>query len=350
MEKYQTATSNDEELQVVMKYIQEGWPAQKKSCASRAMGYWNLKNSLSTTSGVVFYGSRLVIPVSLRQEVVASLHSAHQGVTKLLQRASESVFWPGLRRRLEEKCLSCEACVKVERKQPKEPLIPYPVPPFPFHTIGMDLFHLLGKDYLLVVDYLTKWPVVKSLPSDTTSKSITQCLKEVFADFGRPEVVISDNGPQFSGYDFKTFCSIRGIRHKTSSPLHPSGNGQVERAVGTIKGMMHKCLSDGRDEWLDGLTSIRNTPVADGLPSPSELLQGRYLKDSHPVEVDKYKVHAYDLEMIRQKLGDKKSVEKYYHDNHAKSEKSNIKPGQQVQFRTGTGEWKTGEIDRLVND
>ena len=120
------------------------------------MAYWNLRHSLSTTNGVIFYGSRLVIPVSLRQEVITLLHSAHQGVTKLLQRASESVFWPGLRRRLEEKCLSCEACVKVERKQPKEPLIPHPVPPYPFHTIGVDLFHLQDKDYLLGVDYLSK--------------------------------------------------------------------------------------------------------------------------------------------------------------------------------------------------
>ena len=148
---------------------------------------------------------------------------------------------------------------------------------------------------------------------------------------------MSDNGPQFSGYEFKTFCNSKGIKHKTSSPLHPSGNGQVERVVGTIKAMMHKCLSDDGSDWLEGLTAIRNTPVADGLPSPSELLQGRCLKDKHPVSIDRYKVNAYDLEMVRQKLGNKKSTEKYYYDNHAKSEKSTLKEGQQVQFRAATG-------------
>ena len=107
MEKYQRATSQDEELSVVMRYIQEGWPMHKKNCAGRARVYWNVRESLSVVVGVVFYSTRLVIPVSLRQEVLTSLHSAHQGVSKIMQRAVESVYWPGLKSRLEEKCLAC---------------------------------------------------------------------------------------------------------------------------------------------------------------------------------------------------------------------------------------------------
>ena len=59
---------------------------------------------------------------------------------------------------------------------------------------------------------------------------------------------------------------------------------------------------------------------------------GQNLKDGHPVDVDRYKVHAYDLDKVRQQLGDRKSTEKYYQDNHAKHEKSILKQGQQVQF------------------
>jgi hypothetical protein len=291
-----------------------------------------------------------VIPVALRDEVLKSLHSAHQGVTKTLQKASMSVFWPGLKRRVEEKCLHCESCVKAERTQSKEPLIPFAVPETPFQCVGVDLFCLDGVDYLLLVDYLTKWPVVKTLSRvGTTSKAVIQCIREIFADFGLADTIVSDNGPQFSSVQFKEFCKQLNIEHKTSSPLHPSGNGQSERTIGTIKSMMKKCNSEGSD-WLTGLLTIRNTPIAQGLPSPAELLQGRILRDSHPVCIDKYKVKGYNLEEIREKLGNVKSADKYYHDNHAKDEKQFLIANQPVYFRTASGEWRHGKIIKLVGE
>ena len=108
MHKHQLATENDEELVIVRKYIEQGWPSEKKSCGNRALAFWNLRNSLSVVSGVVFYGSRLVIPTALRSEVVDELHKAH------------SVFFPGIRKRLTEKCLSCVKCCEVDRAERKD--------------------------------------------------------------------------------------------------------------------------------------------------------------------------------------------------------------------------------------
>lgn len=349
MTKYQKATLADEELQVVMRYIQEGWPSHKKSCASRALRYFNLRHSLSIVNDVVFYGRRLVVPVSLQSEVVDTLHCAHQGVTKTLQRASNSVFWPGLRHRLEEKCRSCEPCMSVERNERKEPLIPFAIPAYPFQTLGVDLFAIGGKSYLMMVDYLTKWPVVKQLGSGTGSAVVIECLREVFSDFGQPESIVSDNGPQFSSQEFKRFCSLLGIVHNTSSPLHPSGNGQVERAIGTVKGMMKKCIEDG-SSWLTGLTTLRNTPIASSLPSPAELLQGRYIRDSLPVCRDRYQVTGYSLEHIREKLGAIKSSNKHYHDSHAGPLKTVLKPGQQVYYKAAQGRWRPGVIAKILGE
>ncbi|KAF6037333.1 hypothetical protein EB796_004366 [Bugula neritina] len=195
-----------------------------------------------------------------------------------MQRAGESVYWPGLRNRVEEKCLACEPCVTEEKIQTKESLLPFPIPDFPYQMVGVDLFQLEGLYYLLVVDYLSKWPVVRSLGSDTLSKRVIHCLREIFVDFGRPEVLLSDNGPQFSSFDFKLFCSNQGITHRTSSPLHPARNGQAERTIGTVKSMMKRCLQESGD-WLQDLATIRNTPIVEGLPSPSVcLLQPTSLK------------------------------------------------------------------------
>ncbi|KAF6017130.1 hypothetical protein EB796_024581 [Bugula neritina] len=246
-----------------------------------------------------------------------------------MQRAGESVYWPRLRNRVEEKCLACEPCVTEEKIQTKEPLLSILIPDFPYQMVGVDLFQLEGSYYLLVVDYLSKWPVVRSLGSDTSSKRVIHCLREIFVDFGRPEVLVSDNGLQFSSFDFKLFCSNQGITHCTSSPLHPAGNGQTERTIGTVKSMMKKCLQKSGD-WLQGLATIRNTPVAEGLPSSSELLQGRVLRDDHPVQSTRYQVAAYDVDKVRRVLGDRKSHDKYFFDRHAKPEKSPLLPGQQV--------------------
>ncbi|KAF6038468.1 hypothetical protein EB796_003223 [Bugula neritina] len=76
MVKYQKATEEDEELSMVMKYVRTGWPTNRKSCAGRALAYWNIKDSLTVYEGLVFYGSRLVIPNMLRQEVLRDLHGS----------------------------------------------------------------------------------------------------------------------------------------------------------------------------------------------------------------------------------------------------------------------------------
>ena len=69
-----------------------------------------------------------------------------------------------------------------------------------------------------------------------------------------------------------------------------------------------------------------------------------------PVSTERYKVTSYDLELVRAKLGDIKSSNKYYHDRHAGPDKVPLHPGQQVYFRAASGEWKPGKILRVVGD
>lgn len=346
MAKYQRATAADEELSVVVRYVKHGWPSKRKSCAGRALSYWSIKDSLSVVNGVVFYGARLVIPNILRDEVLGDLHTAHQGVSKTLQRAQSSVFWPGLRRRVEEKCLSCEQCRQFERSETREPLITIPIPSYPFQVVGADLFTQGGKDYLLVVDYLSKFPIVKCLQQSTVAAQVISCLSGVFSDFGTPEVLISDNGPQFRCHEFARFCKDWAVEHRTSSPLHPSGNGQAERWVGTVKSMIIKRSAEGKD-WWKALLLLRNTPVDDNLLSPSQLLQGRVLRDSIPVEQRMYQVSGYNIESLRVQLGKRQSTQKYHHDRKCGKEKPPLAVGQDCYFKTAKGAWIPGKVQNV---
>ena len=139
--------------------------------------------------------------------------------------------------------------------QRKEPMIVSPLPEFPLKVIGTDLFELDKKHYLLVVDYFSRYPEVILLKS-TTSASVIEALKAIFSRHGIPEVIRSDNGPQYSSMEFFKFASSYGFQHITSSPLYPQSNGQAERTVQTVK-----CLLKQSDDPYLALMSYRATPL-----------------------------------------------------------------------------------------
>jgi len=109
------------------------------------------------------------------------------------------------------------------------------VPPsFPWQKIGTDLFELQGEHYLLSVCYHSKFPEVTKMES-LRSSVVVEELKRQFGAHGIPAEVVSDNGPHFSSSEFQEFAKEYGFKHVTSSPHNPKANGEVERAVPTLK-------------------------------------------------------------------------------------------------------------------
>ena len=118
-------------------------------------------------------------------------------------------------------------------------MIPHEIPDQPWIKIGVDLFNLKNKNYLLVVDYHSKFFEV-CLLADTLSSTIVTHMKSIFARQGIPKIVVSDNGPQFSSYGFATFAKQWDFKHVTSSPTYPQSNGMAERTVQTVKNLIKK--------------------------------------------------------------------------------------------------------------
>ena len=75
------------------------------------------------------------------------------------------------------------------------------------------------------------------MSTTTSSKTIT-VLRQLFARYGLPEQLVSDNGPQFTSEEFARFMGSNGIKHIRCAPYHPSSNGAVERLVRTFKQAM----------------------------------------------------------------------------------------------------------------
>ena len=82
----------------------------------------------------------------------------------------------------------------------------------------------MGKPYVLVVDAHSKWPEIIEMNSTTTYKTIAE-LRKMFAAYGLPTQLVSDNGPQFTADEFKIFLQANGIKHIKCAPYHPASNG-----------------------------------------------------------------------------------------------------------------------------
>eukprot|EP00057_Strongylocentrotus_purpuratus_P013777 XP_011668251.1 PREDICTED: uncharacterized protein K02A2.6-like [Strongylocentrotus purpuratus] len=116
---------------------------------------------------------------------------------------------------------------------------------------------------------------------NTSSVVVANTLSASFSFFGVPELIISDNGPQYAGQPFRDMCKKWGIEHTTSSPRYPRSNGMAERNVRTIKGIMKKCRETGQGTQV-ALLHYRATPLGSNIPSPAELLLGRQIRTTLP--------------------------------------------------------------------
>ena len=136
----------------------------------------------------------------------------------------------------------------------------------------------LNHAFLIVIDAGSKW--IEAFPiHSSTSKVTIQHLKTLFAQFGIPDIIATDNGPCFVSSEFEDFLAANGIKHWKSAPYHPSSNGLAEKAVQIIKQGLKK-LSTGSlsDKLARLLFSYRITPHSTTGLSPAELLMGRKLK------------------------------------------------------------------------
>ena len=274
LEEIRRHQREDELIQRMAVYCQSGWP-QRGQIPDVLKPYYPVAAELTMEDGILMRGQRIVIAASLRMDILEKLHEGHQGIVKCRERARQSVWWPGLSRRLEELVKSCPECCKHKVQRP-QPLQPSETPQLPWQKVATDLFQWKKSSYLLVVDYYSRWIEVARLTSET-SEAVIEHMSSIFARHGIPEIVVSDNGPQYTSDAFAKFARVFGFYHVTSSPHYPQGNGEAERAVQTVKSLLNKTANP----YL-ALLEYRATPLQDGY-SPAELLMSRRLRTTLPM-------------------------------------------------------------------
>ena len=212
LEEIRTATDEDDKLRSLKEVIYVCWPQSRSDVHRVLLPYWNFRDELTIDNGIVTKGTRIVIPRKIRSRILAQLHLAHQSVEKTRLHARTAVYWPGIYDDIEQMVKACSICQEAQPQQHKEPMIPSDVLPRAWHTVGADLFHSKGTEYLLTSDYYSKFPFVRRLPVKCTSAAVILQLKQIFSEQGIPQIVRTDNGPQFNSKEFSEFSSVYGFQ------------------------------------------------------------------------------------------------------------------------------------------
>ena len=168
-----------------------------------------------------------------------------------------------------------------------------------WQIVATDLFHFKGCDYMLIVDYYSRFFEIAKLPS-TTIKSVICHTESIFARYGIPNVVKSNNGPQFSSDEFKQFCQQWGFSHISVSLYHPQANGLAEKSIQIVKRLLTKANEIQSDPYLS-LLEYRNSTI-DNLASPAQLLMSRHLRSVLPITLNQLTPEAIDPSHVSEQL------------------------------------------------
>jgi transposase InsO family protein len=149
------------------------------------------------------------------------LHQGHLGSMRMKNLARNTVWWPKLDSEIEELVSRCSHCQSMRPEAPAASVHPWEFPEKPWYRLHIDFAGpKFGYYWLVVIDARTKWPEVIPM-KNATAEATVQGLLSLIARFGIPGQIVSDNGPQFTSEEFRTFCAQFQIQHVRSSPYHP---------------------------------------------------------------------------------------------------------------------------------
>lgn len=292
-ERVKLATTSDPDLLALTTIIESGFPEFQHPLPPALQEYYRFRQHLHTVDGVILYKDRIVIPLSLRETVLTTLHSAHQGVTSMTARAEFAIFWPGITPAITAQRERCSHCNHMTPSQPSAPPYPPALPAYPFQCICADYFHYKGVNYLVAVDRYSNWPIVERARDG--SAGLIESLRRTFATYGIPDECATDGGPQFIAQSTQQFLKDWGVHHRLSSVAFPHSNCRAEVGVKTVKRLITNNTDPHGDintnAFQRAILQYQNTPDPSTKLSPAQCVFGRPSKDFIPIPPGRYIPH-----------------------------------------------------------
>ncbi|XP_064468194.1 uncharacterized protein K02A2.6-like [Ornithodoros turicata] len=267
----------------------------------------------------------------MRKEVLESLHDPHTGIEKMLRRAREVFYWPHMYLDVNHHVQGCPECQRDMPRNPKQPMLSHESPNYPWQDVSVDLFYHNGTGYVVLVDSYSFFYELRPL-RHTTAKDLISVCTVAFATHGLPMVLKSDNGPPSSSAEFTSFLRSVLIKHITSSPRYPRGNGLAERAVREAKRLLKK-HAYGAPRYFAALLEWRNQPRDPILRSPAERLMGRHTRTMVPAHQSTLSPRAIPAKRVTERLRELHRRQSVFYNRTARPQRE-LRPGEAVRLYT----------------
>ncbi|KYM95811.1 Uncharacterized protein K02A2.6 [Cyphomyrmex costatus] len=328
-EELQRATYKDGILAEVIDRLQTGWLSSDTK-DSDLLHYYRRRDYLSVVDRTLVSDDKIVIPYSLRPDVLRQLHVAHPGIRRMVQLTRHYFYWPAMKSDIEKFVKSCKHCAETASNPIKEPLHPWPESKSSWDRIHMDFAGpIQGQWLLIIVDSYSRF-VDAEWFSTITAAATCKYLRRLFFRYGPPKVIVSDNGTQFTATEFAQLCTEFNIIHLRSPPGHPQSNGLAERMVNTLKRSLELPTSSQKETRLNQVLYTYNYTPCEATPdhkSPAEIFFGRKFRT--PLDI------FTPTEKPKSNLFHQQSQMKKQFDTHHGAKARHFVPGQQVQLSDG---------------
>ncbi|PFX17749.1 Uncharacterized protein K02A2.6 [Stylophora pistillata] len=295
MNQIRKETEKDPSLMTLNNKVLGGWPHQKSEVPEEIRAYWDLRDEISVYDGVLFKYHQVIVPTSLRPELLQKIHKAHQ--------LSE---WP------------------------HEPMQSHAIPSRPWERVSPDLFQLNGSNYLVLVDHYSDYIELGPL-KNTSAVAVIRALKRNFARHSIPDECVTDNGPQFVSHEYARFAREYGFTSIRLSPYHSRGNGKAESEVKIAKNILKKFHFE--DPYL-ALLAYRNTPQQGYQYSPAQRLKSRKLHDIIPTAASQLLPQAASGQVIVRNIEERRARSKAHYNKRASGPLKPFAPGEEELYYT----------------
>ena len=160
------------------------------------------ESELSVENECVLWGSRVIIPTSLQNDVLNTLHDAHLGASKTKSSARSWLWWPHMDADIEKFVKLCQQCQKHSKNPAKAPLYNWNWASEPWKRVHVDFAgSFVNKMFLIVIYAHSIWLEIQMMNSITSADLIIE-LKEIFCYHGLCDQIASDNGPSLTSQEF----------------------------------------------------------------------------------------------------------------------------------------------------
>ena len=143
-------TTSDKTMQSIISAVKNGWPTSKRPYSNDLSPFYEKRSELIVDNGLVFARVRLVVPTSMRKEMLTQIHRTHIGIEGCLWRAREVLYWPLMNAEIKGLVLKRPTCQAHQPAQCREELKPYPIPFLPGETVSINLFKLRKQHFVLL--------------------------------------------------------------------------------------------------------------------------------------------------------------------------------------------------------